>query len=72
MGEFVMGNSSFTFPTLSQNKAKEKAAQLLRDFPTTIKDIVCLHVTRGLIPLLSLIFQTRKCFWLTVKEIKST
>ena len=49
----MMDNSSFTFPTLSQNKAKEKAAQLLRIFPTTIKDIFYLHVTGGLISLLS-------------------
>lgn len=52
-----MGNSSFTFPILSQNKAEEKAAQLLRNFPTTIKDICCLHVTGGLISLLSSFFR---------------
>lgn len=57
MGAFVMGNSSFTSPTLSQNKAKEKAAQLLRDFPTPIKDIFCLHVIRGLISLPSSFFR---------------
>lgn len=30
-----MGNSSFIFPPLSQDKAEDKAAQLLRIFPTT-------------------------------------
>lgn len=56
-----MGNSSFTFPTLSQNEAEEKAAQLLRNFPTTIKDTCCSHVI-GLISLLSSFFRPESVF----------
>lgn len=54
-----------------QTKLKKKQNSY-SNFPTTIKDIFFFTPDRRIDFLAVLVFQTRKCFWLTVKEIRST